>query len=120
MSLTSTEVTAERDSGGVEFDVVISFEQDDPNPLAALGYALEATASLPGRLGAWVEESHPSEDQTVPGDQHHEIRARFTVRSGNAETAAEHLLASFAKVYCREQVTGIAVDGRWLQLDELA
>lgn len=103
-----------------EFDIVITFEQDDPCHVAALDFAQQTISPLPGLQFVWIETSHLSEDQTILNDQHHDIRARFTVSADSADSAAKKLLAMFDQVHSRDRVTGIAVNGNWLDLDPLA
>jgi len=81
-------------------EVTISFEYDDPSADAALVDAQKyRLAGIADQRVAWIEESVQSEDQGVPGDQHHDVRATFDVPHADEQRAAR--MACPADAHCR-------------------
>jgi len=100
-------------------EVTISFEYDDPSADAALVDAQKyRLAGISGQRVAWIEESVQSEDQGVPGDQHHDVRATFDVPHADEQRAARWLVQQMRTVAPGDDILGVCVNGRWLPADD--
>jgi hypothetical protein len=99
--------------------LTLGFDLDDPDPDAALAWVLEnVTAGTPGHVDTWVEASQECEDETIDGDQHHDIRATFSVPGTDAQDAAQTLLTQLRSkdknAPTRLEPTWLFRDGDWV------
>jgi hypothetical protein len=106
-----------------EHMLILGFDLDGPDPDAALTWVLEnVTAGTPGHIDTWVEASQESEDDTIDGDQHHDIRATFRVPGAHSSTAAQALLTQLRSkdknAPARLEPTWLMQDGDWIFLPD--
>ena len=102
-------------------EVTVCFEYDDPDADAALAGAQKyRLAGIAGQLTAWVEGSLGSDDPVVSADQHHYVRAVFSVPCTGEQDAADWLVQQMRTVAPGDDIDGVAVNGRWLSTNDWA
>ena len=103
------------------YQAVAVIEYDDPSADKALTYVRENfVAHIPDLKSGdvYVEESRPSEDPSVIGDQCHTIYVAFTVQADTPRAAAETALAVMAG-HRTDPVLSLAIDGDWSIVTDL-